>query len=327
MAKQKKDNELSSELTAALDALNKTYGAGSIVRMTDVPVETERISTGSIILDAALGGGYPKGKIIEIYGPESIGKSTMALQFLANVTGPKLYIDHEQSLDREYANNLGVNLKNLLITQPQSLEESTDIILSLADKVDAIVFDSIAEAAPLREIEGDASTQSTGVKAKLMSQLVRLIKSKENNPTFVFINQIREKIGVMYGSPITTPGGNAMKFGAHIRLDIFGREPITKGSDKEKEILGHYMKIKIAKNKLGVPHGKCEVPLIYDGRGISKEQEILDIGIEKGIIEKSGSWIKYDGTNIAQGIENARTFLIDNPELCDEIIKKIYESK
>jgi len=314
-------NGFSAELKAALKELNDSYGEGSLVVINDSPnVTAERISSGSLVLDGVLGGGYAKGKIIEIFGEESTGKSTLALHFLSKFTGPTLYIDTEQSLDKDYAERLGVNLAHMIITQPETLEEGLEILLRLLDQVDAIVFDSIAEAVTKRELEGDMESQEIGTKAKLMSKAIRLIKGKEHSSTILFINQVRENPGITYGSNRVQPGGKAIKFASHVRLDVYGKELIKKGED---QIIGHLMRIKVVKNKLGVPHGKCEVPLMYDGYGISREQEILTLGIEKGIIEKAGSWIKHQGTNIAQGLENARTFLQDNPEFTSELLNEI----
>lgn len=320
MAKQKKEESgLSESLKSAIEALNKSYGPGSVVGMGDMPTEVERVSTGSLILDKALSNGYPKNHIIEVYGPEGSGKSTLSLHFLAQFTGPKLLIDVEQSFSREYAEALGVDLKSTLICQPNSLEEAGDILITLLPEVQAVVFDSIAEATPKRELEGDMSTESTGVKAKKMSHLIRLIKGTKHNATIMFINQTRNKIGVVYGSPITTPGGDAIKFSTHVRIEISGQELIKRGED----IVGHYLLLKLKKNKLGTPHIKCRVPLIYDGFGVSKSQEILDLGIEMGILEQSGAWIRYNGTLVGQGVDKARQFLSDNPELRQELENKI----
>lgn len=320
MAKKKEEIGISADLRAAMNALNKTYGEGSVIAINEAPnVSIERIGTGSFILDHILEGGYPKRKVIEIFGDESIGKSTLAWHFLSQFSGPKLYIDTEQSLDKEYGERIGVDLNNTIITQPSTIEEGLDILQTLIDKVDAIVFDSIAEAATKKELEGELTDQDIGVKAKLMSKAFRKLKATEHNATIMFINQVRQNPGVVYGSPRVVPGGNAVKFGAHLRIDLYGKEAIKKG----EEIIGHYMNLKIVKSKISTPHIKCQIPLIYDGRGISREQEVIDLCIEKGIIEKSGSWLKYNGANLAQGLENARTFLIDNPELREELEQKL----
>lgn len=320
MAKKKLETGISADLKSAMDALNKTYGEGSVIAINEaLNVSLERVGTGSFILDHVLEGGYPKRKVIEIFGDESIGKSTLAWHFLSQFSGPKLYIDTEQSLDKEYGERIGVDLSNTIITQPSTIEEGLDILQTLIDKVDAIVFDSIAEAATKKELEGELTDQDIGVKAKLMSKAFRKLKATEHNATIMFINQVRQNPGVVYGSPRVVPGGNAVKFGAHLRLDLYGKEAIKKG----EEIIGHYMNIKVVKSKISIPHVKCQIPLIYDGRGVSREQEIIDLCIEKGIIEKSGSWLKYNGANLAQGLENARTFLIDNPELREELEQKL----
>lgn len=309
----------SADLQAAIDAINTSYGEGSVIKMTDSAVAAERVPTGSLILDNLLEGGYPRSRIIEIYGDTSLGKSTMCMHFLANCPGPKLYIDTEQSLDRDYAEALGVNLSNMLICQPETLEEAAEILVKFLGKVDSIVFDSIAESLPKKELEEGPSTESIGIKARRMGGLVRSIKGTEHNTTILFTNQIREKIGIAFGNPITTPGGNAMRFGAHVRLELYGRELLKRG----EEVYGHKIKIKVNKNKLGKPHVKCEIPLLYDGGGISRETEVLELAIEKGIIEKSGSWISYDNAKLGQGLENARLMLVDNPELRQELETKI----
>lgn len=322
MSKKKTETTkgFSTELKDALAALNKTYGEGTVLPIEDAPNTTsETVSSGSYILDLALGGGYPKGKVIEIFGDESIGKSTLALHFLSQFDGPTLYIDTEQSLDKEYAKNLGVNLANMIISQPESLEDAIEILRELYDKVEAVVFDSVAEAATKKELEGEISDQDIGVKAKMMSKAIRVLKGKEHNSTVLFINQVRDNPGIVYGSPRVTPGGRALKFGSHVRLDVYGKEAIKQG----EEIIGHYMNVKVVKNKLNKPHLKCQIPLIYDGKGISREQEVLDLCIEKGIIEKSGTWLKYNGASIAQGTENSRTFLCDNPEFREELEQKL----
>jgi recombination protein RecA len=319
MAKKEKSS-LSAELQAAIKKLNDAYGEGTVMGIDDSHLETERISSGSLILDDCIGGGYGKGKIIEIFGDESIGKSTLALHFMSNFKGkPIVYIDTEQSLDREYAKDLGVDTQNMIISQPNCLEDAIEILLEFADKVDAIVFDSIAEASPKAEIEGDMDDNNLGVKARKMSQGFRKLKSIKNSATILFINQIREKLGVMYGSPRTTPGGNASKFAAQIRIDLYGKELIKKGED----VIGHYIKAKIVKNKLGKPHLKCQIPLMYDGKGVNQEQEIVELAIEKGIIEKSGSWYKHGGASLGQGVDQVRSFLADNEEFKTELLNEI----
>lgn len=310
-----------TELQGALDALNKTYGAGTIRKINEAPdVDIVHIPSGSLILDLVLGGGYPQGKIIEIFGDESTGKSTLALHFLANFKNQNVvYVDTEHSLDRAYAERLGCNLDNMIISQPDNFEQALDITIKTCPHVDAMVFDSVAESSPKKEIEGDISDQDIGLKAKLMSRALRILKSTKHKATIVFINQIRENPAAFFGSPRVTPAGRGLKFATHVRLDIYGRGAI-KHSENE---IGHYMRIKIAKNKLGIPHLKCAVPIIYDGYGVSREQEVLDLALDMGIMKKAASWIKYGDVNIAQGMERSRTFLLDNPDLVEELIEKI----
>lgn len=321
MAKKKETTGFSKALMDALAELNKQYGDGTVIGIEDAPnTVNEYISTGSYLLDQALGGGYVKGKVFEIYGEESIGKSTLALHFMSQFKGePLLYIDTEQSLDKDYAKRLGVDLPNMIITQPDTIEDAITIMLNLCDKVSAVVFDSVAEAATSKELEGEISDQDIGVKARLMSKAIRKLKGKTHDSTIVFINQTRENPGITYGSNRTTPGGKALKFGAHARIDLYGKELIKKG----EEPIGHYMNIKVVKNKSGKPHIKVQVPLMYDGMGINKEQEIIDLAFQKGVLTKSGSWVKHKDANIAQGVENARTFLQDNPEFAQELLKEI----
>jgi recombination protein RecA len=324
MAKNKKqESGFSDELKAALEALNHSYGEGTVIKINDSPnTIIERVSSGSLILDAALGGGYVKGALIEIFGEASLGKSTLALHFLSQFKGkPVLYIDCEQSLDKDYAEALGVDLDGMIITQPSCLEDGLSVMQELCDKVHAIVFDSVAEAAIKKEVEGDIGDQDIGIKAKLMSKAIRKLKATPHESTIMFINQVRA--GMDMYNPRVTPGGYALKYGTHIRLDLSGRELIKKGSGTNEETVGHYAKIKVVKNKAGKPHVKCEVPIIYDGHGVSRSQEIVDLALEYGIFTKSGTWIKHNDTTIAQGLEGTRTFLQDNEEFAVSIVKEL----
>lgn len=322
--KEQKGSGFSAELQEAIDALNSSYGVGTLGLINEAPnVTLETIPTGSLVLDLALGGGWPKSRISELFGDESTAKSTLCWHFLSQIPGPKLYVDSEQSLSKEYGANIGVDLSNLIINQCDTLEQGLSIIRELCDKVDGIVFDSITEAATQKEVEGELSDNDIGIKAKLMSKFLRVIKSKPHDSTLLFVGQVRENPGITYGSNRVTSGGKALRFGAHVRIDLRGRELIKKGSGTTEEVIGHYANAFIIKNKSYIPHVKCKIPIIYDGRGISVETEIIDLAIEYGILEKAGSWIKYDGTSIAQGVEACRLMLIDNPELRQELEDKI----
>ncbi|MBO7109317.1 MAG: recombinase RecA [Prevotella sp.] len=317
-------------LQAALSKIEKDFGKGSIMRMGDeqiVPVEA--IPTGSIGLNAALGvGGYPKGRIIEIYGPESSGKTTLAIHAIAEcqkMGGVAAFIDAEHAFDRFYAQNLGVDIDNLYISQPdngeQALEIADQLIRSAA--VDIIVIDSVAALTPKKEIEGDMGDSVVGLQARLMSQALRKVTSTiaKTNTTCIFINQLREKIGVMFGSPETTTGGNALKFYASVRLDI---RKISTLKDGEQPI-GSMVRVKVVKNKVAPPFRKAEFEIGY-GDGISKVGEILDLGVEHEIIEKKGAWFSYAGSKLGQGRDATKQMLKDNPELCEELQAKIMEA-
>ena len=317
-------------LQAALSKIEKDFGKGSIMRMGDeqiVPVEA--IPTGSIGLNAALGvGGYPKGRIIEIYGPESSGKTTLAIHAIAEcqkMGGVAAFIDAEHAFDRFYAQNLGVDIDNLYISQPdngeQALEIADQLIRSAA--VDIIVIDSVAALTPKKEIEGDMGDSVVGLQARLMSQALRKVTSTiaKTNTTCIFINQLREKIGVMFGSPETTTGGNALKFYASVRLDI---RKISTLKDGEQPI-GSMVCVKVVKNKVAPPFRKAEFEIGY-GDGISKVGEILDLGVEHEIIEKKGAWFSYAGSKLGQGRDATKQMLKDNPELCEELQAKIMEA-
>lgn len=309
---------MDDKLKSAVEQLNKTFGAGTI--SPKHPPAIEAVSTGSLIMDRALGtGGYPKGKIIELFGDESSGKSTWALHFLSQFDGPTVYIDTENSFDEEYARQLGVNTDNMIVSQPDTIEIGLEVVKELCDKCEALVFDSIAEAPTKKELEGDLSDADIGVKAKLMSKAMRVIKPIKNRGTMIFINQVRENPGIMFGSNRVTPAGRAMKFAAHVRIDLRRGPQIKHG----EEVIGHYIVANLVKNKLGRPFSKSNIPLIYNGYGISREHEVLDMGIEAGVIKKGGSWYKYGEVSLGQGIVGARLFLEDNPEICNEILSEI----
>ena len=317
-------------LQAALAKIEKDFGKGAIMRMGEEKVENvEVIPTGSIGLNAALGvGGYPKGRVIEIYGPESSGKTTLAIHAIAECQkagGVAAFIDAEHAFDRFYAEHLGVDVDNLYISQPdngeQALEIADDLIRSSA--IDIIVIDSVAALTPKKEIEGDMGDSSVGLQARLMSQALRKLTSTiaKTNTTCIFINQLREKIGVMFGSPETTTGGNALKFYASVRLDI---RPYGKVKDGD-EIFGNQVRVKVVKNKVAPPFRKAEFEIIF-GEGISKIGEIVDLGVEHNIIKKSGSWFSYGETKLGQGRDAVKTMLNDNPELCEELEAKIMKA-
>ena len=317
-------------LQEAMAKIEKSFGKGAIMRMGEETIENvEVIPTGSIGLNAALGvGGYPKGRVIEIYGPESSGKTTLAIHAIAECQkagGVAAFIDAEHAFDRFSAENLGVDVDNLYISQPdngeQALEIADDLIRSSA--IDIIVIDSVAALTPKKEIEGDMGDSSVGLQARLMSQALRKLTSTiaKTNTTCIFINQLREKIGVMFGSPETTTGGNALKFYASVRLDI---RPYGKVKDGE-EILGNQVRVKVVKNKVAPPFRKAEFEVIF-GEGISKIGEIIDLGVEYNIIKKSGSWFSYGDSKLGQGRDATKTLLKDNPELCEELEAKIMQA-
>lgn len=330
-----KINEKSSEklkaLRAAMDKIEKTYGKGSIMKMGDEKVEDiPVISSGSIGLNVALGvGGYPRGRIIEIYGPESSGKTTLAIHAIAEAQkagGVAAFIDAENAFDRFYAEKLGANTDELLISQPNSGEEALEIAEQLirSAAVDIIVIDSVAALTPRKEPEGEMGDASVGLQARLMSQALRKLTSaiSKTNTTCIFINQLREKIGVMFGNPETTTGGNALKFYASVRLDIRSNgTPIKEGENQ----IGRPTRVRVVKNKVAPPFRKAEFDIMY-GEGISKIGEIIDIGVELEIIKKSGSWYSYKETKLGQGRDAAKIAVRDNPELAEEIEGLIYEA-
>ena len=327
MAKSIDKTEVASDklkaLKLAMEKIDKSFGKGSIMRMGDEKVdEVEVIPTGSIALNQALGvGGYPKGRIIEIYGPESSGKTTLAIHAIAEAQkagGIAAFIDAEHAFDRFYAEKLGVDTDNLLISQPdngeQALEIAENLIRSAA--IDIIVIDSVAALTPKAEIEGEMGDNKVGLQARLMSQALRKLTSviNQTKTVCIFINQLREKIGVMFGNPETTTGGNALKFYASVRLDIRRASAIKVGD----EVIGNQTRVKIVKNKVAPPFRKAEFDIMF-GEGISRSGEIVDMGVELGIIKKSGSFFSYNGTKIAQGRDATKQMMIDNPELAEEI--------
>ena len=316
-------------LQAAMAKIEKDFGKGSIMKLGDEKIENvEVIPTGSIALNAALGvGGYPKGRIIEIYGPESSGKTTLAIHAIAECQkagGIAAFIDAEHAFDRFYAEKLGVDIDNLWISQPDNGEQALEIADQLirSSAIDILVVDSVAALTPKKEIEGDMGDNNVGLQARLMSQALRKLTStiSKTNTTCIFINQLREKIGVMFGNPETTTGGNALKFYASVRLDIRRVTAIKDGD----QVIGNMTSVKVVKNKVAPPFRKAEFEIMF-GEGISKVGEILDLGVEYGIIQKSGSWFSYNGSRLAQGRDASKALLRDNPELCDELEAQIME--
>ena len=322
-------NEKLKTLKLTMDRLDKTYGKGTVMRLGDAPVvEADTISTGSLSLDLALGiNGFPKGRIVEIYGPESSGKTTLAIHAIAECQkngGIAAIVDAEHAFDRNYAEALGVDTANLLISQPDYGEQALEIVENLirSGAIDIIVIDSVAALVPRSEIEGEMGDSKMGLQARLMSQAMRKLTGTigRTGCCCIFINQLREKIGVMFGNPETTTGGNALKFYASMRLDI--RRSGSAIKDKEGNVVGNHVKVKVVKNKLAPPFRVAEFDITY-GEGISKTGEIIDIGVDHDIIQKSGAWYSYSGAKIAQGRESAKSFLKDNPEVAFEIEEKI----
>lgn len=317
-------------LQAAMDKIEKNFGKGSIMKLGDNSIEqVDVIPTGSIALNAALGvGGYPKGRIIEIYGPESSGKTTLAIHAIAEAQkqgGIAAFIDAEHAFDRFYAANLGVDVDNLWISQPDNGEQALEIAEQLirSSAIDIIVIDSVAALTPKAEIEGDMGDNKLGLQARLMSQALRKLTAaiSKTNTTCIFINQLREKIGVMFGNPETTTGGNALKFYASVRLDIRKTGQLKNGD----EVIGNQVRVKIVKNKVAPPFRKAEFDVMF-GKGISKSGEIVDLGAELGVIKKSGSWFSYQDTKLAQGRDACKQVIEDNPELAEELEKKIFDA-
>ncbi|MDB4023932.1 recombinase RecA [Flavobacteriaceae bacterium] len=326
---KEKDSKLKA-LQLTLDKLDKTYGKGTVMKLGDAEVvKIDSISSGSLTLDGALGvGGYPKGRVIEIYGPESSGKTTLTLHAIAECQkagGIAAFIDAEHAFDRFYAQNLGINIDELIISQPDNGEQALEITDNLirSGAIDIIVIDSVAALTPRSEIEGEMGDSKMGLHARLMSQALRKLTSNisKTNCTVMFINQLREKIGVMFGNPETTTGGNALKFYASVRLDI---RRSTQIKDTSGNILGNKTRVKVVKNKVAPPFKVSEFDIMY-GKGISKLGEIIDLGVEHDIIDKSGSWFSYGDTKLGQGRDSVKTILTDNPELSDEIEAKIIE--
>ncbi len=334
MSKEKKENNVDSEklkaLQLTLEKLDKTYGKGTIMRLGDKPVlEVEVISTGSFGLDIALGiGGFPRGRVVEIYGPESSGKTTLAIHTIAEAQkkgGIAAFIDAEHAFDISYAQKLGVDIQNLLISQPDNGEQALEIADNLirSGAIDILVIDSVAALTPKSEIEGEMGDSKMGLHARLMSQALRKLTANisKSGCCCIFINQLREKIGVMFGNPETTTGGNALKFYASVRIDIRKMTQIKEGDN----IIGNRTKAKVVKNKMAPPFKTAEFDIIY-GEGISKIGEILDLAVDKNIIKKSGSWFSYGETKLGQGRDAVKVLLTDNIELLDELEVKIKET-
>jgi recombination protein RecA len=323
------DEDRKKALAAALTQIERQFGKGSVMRMGDVDnSNVPSIPTGSLTLDIALGiGGYPRGRVVEIYGPESSGKTTLTLQAIAQCQktgGTAAFIDAEHALDPTYAEALGVDIENLLISQPDTGEQALEIadMLVRSAAVDIVVIDSVAALTPKAEIEGEMGDSHVGLQARLMSQALRKLTAniKRTGTTVMFINQIRMKIGVMFGSPETTTGGNALKFYASQRLDIRRIGAIKKGD----EVIGNETRVKVVKNKMAPPFRKAEFEILY-GQGTSREGEIIDLGVTHNLVEKAGSWYSYNGDRVGQGKDNARQFLKDNPEIANTIEKALRE--
>ena len=322
------DNNRNKALAVALSQIERQFGKGSVMKLGDANAvrDVDVYSTGSITLDTALGvGGLPRGRVVEIYGPESSGKTTLTLQVIAECQkagGVAAFVDAEHALDPSYAEKLGVNVNELLVSQPDTGEQALEIadMLVRSGGIDVVIIDSVAALTPKAEIEGDMGDTHVGLQARLMSQALRKLTAniKRSNTLVVFINQIRMKIGVMFGNPETTSGGNALKFYSSVRLDIRRIGSIKKGD----EILGSETRVKVVKNKVAPPFKKAEFDIIYN-EGISKEGEIIDLGVQHGFIEKAGAWYSYNGTRIGQGKDNVRQFLKDNQEILAEMEKKI----
>lgn len=323
--------ESENKLNEALKEIQRMFGKGAIMKLGDRdPVDVDVIPSGSILLDEALGvGGYPKGRIIEIYGPESSGKTTLALHAIAEcqkMGGKAAFIDAEHAIDPTYASALGVDVNDLYLSQPDSGEQALEICQLLAQSggMNLIVVDSVAALVPQAELDGEMGDNSVGLQARLMSKAMRKIAGvlNKNDCAVIFINQLREKVGVLYGNPETTSGGRALKFYSSIRIDIRRTEALKQGAD----IYGNTCKVKIVKNKVAPPFKQCEIDIIY-GKGVSKEGEIIDRAVELGLMKKAGSWYEYKGEKFAQGKDTAKQYLIDHPEMKDELLAAIKEAK
>lgn len=322
------DDNKKKALSAALGQIEKQFGKGSVMRLGDAGAhkDIEVVSTGSLGLDVALGlGGLPKGRVIEIYGPESSGKTTLTLQVVAEAQkagGTAAFVDAEHALDPVYAEKLGVNVDDLLVSQPDTGEQALEItdMLVRSGAVDVIIVDSVAALTPKAEIEGEMGDTHVGLQARLMSQALRKLTGniKRSNAMVIFINQIRMKIGVMFGSPETTTGGNALKFYSSVRLDIRRIGAIKKGD----EVVGNQTRVKVVKNKVSPPFRMAEFEILY-GEGISREGELIDLGVQNNLVEKAGSWYSYNGDRIGQGKENVRNFLLQNPEIAEDLNAKL----
>ena len=321
------NSEKKKALESALGQIEKQFGKGSVMKLGDfTAMNVESIPTGALSLDVALGiGGIPKGRIIEIFGPESSGKTTLALHMIAECQkrgGEAAFIDAEHALDPVYAKHLGVDIDNLIVSQPDTGEQALEIAEALvrSGAIDIIVVDSVAALVPKAEIDGDMGDAHVGLQARLMSQALRKLAGvlNKSNTAIVFINQLREKVGIMFGNPETTPGGRALKFYASVRLDIRKTENLK----QDREVFGNRVRVKVVKNKVAPPFREAEFDIIY-GKGISKSGNILDLGVNLDIVEKSGSWFAYDGTRIGQGRENAKKYFEENPEIMAEVEKKV----
>jgi len=325
------DDNKQKALAAALGQIEKQFGKGAVMRLGDSGVDTTIgvISTGSLSLDIALGiGGLPRGRVIEVYGPESSGKTTLALQVIAECQkkgGAAAFVDAEHALDPTYAEKLGVNIDDLLVSQPDTGEQALEItdMLVRSSAVDVVVVDSVAALTPKAEIEGDMGDSHMGLQARLMSQALRKLTGniQRSNTMVIFINQIRMKIGVMFGNPETTTGGNALKFYASVRLDIRRIGAIKRGD----EVIGNETRVKVVKNKVAPPFKQCEFEILY-GEGSSREGELIDLGVKNGMIEKAGAWYSYNEERIGQGKDNVRTFLKEHPEMAEDIDKRLRDA-